>query len=56
MEKYKVLQNEYYKIYFPNKYDKDIKEILEYSTNRLIENLKFFGVKSYGLVIKASFF
>lgn len=56
MEKYKVLQNEYYKIYFPNKYDKDIKEILEYSTNRLIGNLKFFGVKSYGLVIKASFF
>ena len=56
MKNYKVLKNEYYEIYFPSKYESDIKEILEYSTNKLIDNLKFFNKESYGQVIKASFF
>lgn len=56
MKTYKVLKNDYYEIYFPCKYEKDIKEVLEYSTNRLIENLSFFGKITYGQVIKASFF
>lgn len=41
---YKVLKNEYYEIIFPNKYEEDIKEILEYSTTKLIDNL-FFLIK-----------
>lgn len=53
---YKVLKNEYYEILFPSKYEEDIKEILEYSTNKLIENLNFFNKESYGKVIHASFF
>lgn len=56
MKNYKVLKNEYYEMYFPSKYESDIKEILEYSTNKLIDNLKFFNKESYGQVIKASFF
>ena len=40
---YKVLKNEYYEIIFPNKYEEDIKEILEYSTTKLIDNLNFFN-------------
>lgn len=56
MENYKKLKNEYYEIIFPNEYEKDIKEILEYWTSRLIDNLKFFDKISYGQVIKASFF
>ena len=53
---YKVLKNEYYEIIFPNKYEEDIKEILEYSTTKLIDNLNFFNKVSYGQVIRASFF
>jgi len=56
VENYKVLKNEYYELFFPNKYDVDMKEILEYSTKRLIYNLNFFDKDSYGKVIHASFF
>lgn len=56
MKNYKNLKNEYYEIIFPDKYEEDIKEILEYSTNKLIDNLKFFNQVSYGQVIRASFF
>ena len=53
---YKVLKNEYYEIIFPNNYEEYIKEILEYSTTKLIDNLNFFNIVSYGQVICASFF
>lgn len=56
MREFVTLKNEYYEIYFPIEYEKDIKEMLEYSTNKLIENLSFFKESSYGEVIKASFF
>lgn len=56
MKNYKTLKNEYYEIIFPNKYEEDIKEILEYSTNKLIGNLNFFNQVSYGQIIRASFF
>lgn len=56
MNNFKVLKNEYYEILFPIEYEDDIKEILEYSTERLKENLKFFKEESYGEIIKASFF
>lgn len=56
MKNYKNLKNEYYEIIFPSEYEKDVKEILEYSTNKLIDNLNFFNQLSYGQVIRASFF
>lgn len=56
MKNYKTLKNEYYEIIFPNKYEEDIKKILEYSTNKLIGNLNFFNQVSYGQIIRASFF
>lgn len=56
MEAYSQLKNDYYEIYFPSKYEKDIKIILEYSTKKLIENLAFFNSNSYGQKIKVSFF
>lgn len=56
LNNYAILKNDYYEIYFPCKYEKDIKEILEYSTDKLIKNLNFFDKDSYGQIIKASFF
>ena len=56
MENYSKLKNEYYEIIFPSGYEEDIKEILDYSTNKLLDNLNFFNQVSYEQVIRASFF
>ena len=56
MKEFKIIKNDFYEIYFPLEYEEYIKEVLDYSTNRLIDNLHFFNEDSYGDVIKASFF
>lgn len=56
MKEFMTVKNDYYEICFPRKYENDIREVLEYSTKKLIENLDFFGKVSYGKIIKASFF
>ena len=43
LENYSKLKNEYYEIIFPIGYEEDIKEILDYSTNKLLDNLNFFN-------------
>lgn len=53
---FKIMKNDYYEIYYPIKYENYIKEVLDYSTNKLIENLNFFNKKFDGNIIKASFF
>lgn len=56
MREFKIIKNDYYEIYFPLEYEEYIKEVLDYSTNKLKDNLKFFKESNYGEIIKASFF
>lgn len=56
MKEFKTIKNDYYEIYFPLEYEEYIKEVLDYSTEVLKTNLKFFNEDSYGEIIKASFF
>lgn len=49
---FKIMKNDYYEIYYPIKYENYIKEVLDYSTNKLIENLNFFNKKFDGNIIK----
>lgn len=56
MKEYKKMKNDYYEFLYDEKYQKEIEKIFEYSTKKLIENLKYFGEESYGNVIKVSFF
>lgn len=56
MKDFMTIKNDYYEVYFPKKYENDIKEVLDYSTKKLKENLLFFKESSYGKIIKASFF
>ena len=56
MKEFKIIKNDYYEIYFPLEYEEYMKEVLDYSTNKLKDNLKFFNEDSYGELIKASFF
>lgn len=51
-----ILRNDYYEICYPKEYKDTIEDILNYSTNKLIDNLKFFDKESYEKIIKASFF
>ncbi len=56
MKKYKKMKNDYYEFLYDEKYQKEIEKIFEYSTKKLIENLKYFGEESYDNVISVSFF
>lgn len=39
--KFMTLKNDYYEIIFPQKYERDMQEVLNYSTKKLIQNLAF---------------
>lgn len=56
MEKYRVLENDFFEILLPNSLENYGNETIEYSTNKLKEFLEFFKEESYGKKIKGSFF
>lgn len=54
MNRYKTIENEYYEIYVPEEFEEYGKEVLEYSTDKLKEYLKFFKENSFGEKIRGS--
>lgn len=56
MEKYIVMENDFFEVYIQDSIKKFGNEVIKYSTDKLKEFLHFFKVKSYGSKIKASFF
>ena len=55
MKEYKKIKNDYYEFVYDEKYQKDIEKILEYSTKKLLENLKYFGEESMVILLRFRF-
>ncbi len=56
MEKYIMLENDFYEILIPESLQEYGNEVIKYSTSKLKEFLHFFKTNSYGKKIKGSFF
>lgn len=56
MEKYIVIENDFFEILIQDSIKEYGNEVIKYSTDKLKEFLCFFKVKSYGSKIKSSFF
>lgn len=56
MEKYIILENDFYKILILESLKDYGEEVLKYSTNKLKEYLLFFKKENYGTKIKGAFF
>ena len=54
-EDYITITNDYYEIYIPKSYEKYGYQVLNFSTEKLKENLAFFKEKSFGTKIKGAF-
>ncbi len=56
MEKYIIIENDYFEISIPDSLKKYGNEVIKYSTDKIEYFLHFFNLKSYGTKIRASFF
>ncbi len=56
MEKYIIIENDFFKIFVPNSIKEYGNEVIKYSTDKLKKFLYFFKEENYGYKIKESFF